>query len=312
MSGFARFPRHADVSKALSVLRGLVLGIGADGAMTRAESAALRIWIENQEPLAGRSPFDNLLVVLESAIQNGVLDADERTDLLVFIDRLAPDRPSDRTIERQVLHGLVAGIAADGEVTPVELNELRRWLDDHAGLRGSYPYDEIDALITKVLADGVVDPDEQDILLGLFAMYGALGAFGCALDVDTLSEAGLRAASDARPAMPGARDTLLAAALRHDASDDGRTFCIAGESRHGRPRRAFESKVRELGGIVLRDVRTDLDYLVVGGDGDGECRGLTLYGAKIERAMRPRREGQPLLIVKEKDFWDAVGGVPQE
>ncbi len=292
MSGFATFHRHADVSKALSALRGIVLGIGADGAMSPAESAALRVWIENQEPLAGRSPFDNLLVVLENAIDDGVFDADERAGLLAFIDRLRPGQPTDRSVQRQVLHGLVAGIAADSEITVEELSALRRWLDEHEQLRGSYPYDEIDALVAKVLADGVVDPAEQEILLGLFTMYGALGAVGSELGVDTLGAAGNCAA---RPAIAIA----------------GRTFCVTGESRHGLSRRAFEEKIRDLGGVVLKGVREDLDYLVVGGKGSDRW-GLTLYGAKIERAMRYRREGQPILIVRESDFWDAVGGAPQE
>jgi len=47
------------------------------------------------------------------------------------------------------------------------------------------------------------------------------------------------------------------------------------------------------------------DYLVVCDSGN-ELWAFSCYGRKVERAYEQRRKGHHILIVHERDFWDAL------
>ncbi len=45
---------------------------------------------------------------------------------------------------------------------------LQEWLDDHSDLKGTYPYDELDSLLTTILKDKQIDEKEQTVLRSFF------------------------------------------------------------------------------------------------------------------------------------------------
>ncbi|HPN82790.1 MAG TPA: NAD-dependent DNA ligase, partial [Spirochaetota bacterium] len=59
-------------------------------------------------------------------------------------------------------------------------------------------------------------------------------------------------------------------------------------------------------GQVQDRVTEETDYLVVG-SGGSPYWAFSCYGRKVERAMNLRRDGHPVSIVHESDFWDALG-----
>jgi hypothetical protein len=81
-------------------------------------------------------------------------------------------------------------------------------------------------------------------------------------------------------------------------------FCFTGKSERLTRQRIAEM-IERLGGKFLRDVTQEIDYLVIGADGN-PCWAYACYGRKVERAIRYRKSGLKLLLVHEYDFWDSV------
>lgn len=86
---------------------------------------------------------------------------------------------------------------------------------------------------------------------------------------------------------------------------DGKAFCFTGRS--GRmPRESIAEIVLAMGAFVHDDVTRKTDYLVVGSKGSRTWKQGS-YGRKMERAMRLKQSGGGIKIVREADFWAAVG-----
>lgn len=81
---------------------------------------------------------------------------------------------------------------------------------------------------------------------------------------------------------------------------EGRSFCFTGDFVFG-PRSVCKQAVARLGGTANNSVTRKLHYLVVGGLGNPEWK-RGFFGTTIEKAVRYRAAGIPLLIVHE-DLW---------
>jgi len=86
----------------------------------------------------------------------------------------------------------------------------------------------------------------------------------------------------------------------------GKTFVFTGQSARAE-REDMATLVLALGGVEEPDVTKRSDYLVVC-DGGSEFWAFSSYGRKVERAYAQRRTGHPIVIVHERDFWEAVTG----
>ena len=83
-----------------------------------------------------------------------------------------------------------------------------------------------------------------------------------------------------------------------------RIFCFTGVSSKG-SRKLFAETVARHGGEFVDYIRDDLDYLIIGDEGN-PCWAFSCYGRKVERAVEMRRSGHRLLIIHERDFWDVL------
>lgn len=172
---FFRFTGRGRLEKSINSLLGLLEGIAIDGKVTPGEVSMLRMWLEDHQDVAQRHPFNELVPAVASAVADGVLDDEERQDLLWLCERLRSTEFFNMvTADMQRLHALVGGIAADGEITVEEMRGLSDWLAEHEQLKTCWPYDEIETLTTKVLGDGSIDAEEQKMLLAFFAEFLAV------------------------------------------------------------------------------------------------------------------------------------------
>lgn len=223
------------------------------------------------------------------AVSDGFLDEEERADILHFCERLRSPSPyySIATSDMQRLHGLMAGIAADGVVTAQELQELREWMETVENLKGTWPYDEVDSLITHVMSDGHIDQEEHKFLI-------------------TFTEGFLHSTASLLVETPFQEDLIRhgICAMQPEVSFPGKVFCVTGSS-PGASRREIETVIAQLGGKPHARVLADLDYLVVAAERTHSWA-FSCYGRKVEAAMALRRSGAPLTIVHESDFWDAA------
>lgn len=290
---YRSFTKPAELHKAINILQGMVTGISSDGHIDESESNELINWCELHAHLRDRHPFSEILPKIDAALEDGVIDEDERADILWLCNNiLDSEKYYDLTTSSiQFLHGLIHGVMADGVLTDAEIHSLSDWLETNDFLRGTYPFDELDSLIHAALADGKISEDERAMLT---AFFGSLIDFK---DSRNLVEADFIALR-AQYSMDGI------CAMCPEITFQGKTFCFTGQSYRG-PRSELAAKVKQLGGTFRTSVTQKTDYLVVGNAGN-PCWAYSCYGRKIEEAVQLRKDGAKVQIVNETDFWDAV------
>lgn len=288
---YFKFTGRGRLEKSVNSLLGLLEGIAIDGKVTPGEISLLRIWLEDHQDVATRHPFNELVPAVAAALDDGILEPEEREDLLWLCERLRSTEFYNMvTADMQRLHALVGGIAADGEITTEEMRGLSDWLGEHEHMKTCWPYDEIEALTVKVLGDGRIDEDEQRMLLAFFTEFLAV------LDERTIVS----------PVAIIGPDQSLGAlcAVAPEVVFDQTSFCFTGASARFK-RVEFEQLVRELGGEPHGGVTAKLNYLVIGAEGN-PCWAFACYGRKVEKAVALRRKGVRVIILHENDFHDAV------
>lgn len=289
-SDYLRFTGPQRLDKAMHTLEGIVNGISIDGRVSANELGALTRWMGEHAEFSNRHPFNEVLARLHEILADGVIDEEECADLLWLCNRFSTENQFYEQVaaDMQRLQGILSGIVADGIITESELRGLRTWMEAHGHLRTCWPYDELDAVITTVLADGKIDAMEQAALLRFF------GEFSARNDHRTLE------------LMDGFDAKLIqgVCASCPEIEFPARTFCFTGASRRS-SRRALAQQIESLGGIFSPRVTQQVNYLIVGADGN-PCWAFACYGRKVEQAVKLRKQGIPLLIVHEHDYWDAV------
>lgn len=286
---YRKFTGKAEFEKAVNSILGLVEGIVIDAKINEKEIGFLQAWLGDHRINSGRHPFNELFPVVEQAVADGVLTEDERSDILWLCKCLTSvEYFNTATAEMQKLHAIVAGIASDGEISVEELKCLSVWLEEHEHLRRCWPYDEIESLVTSVLVDKKIDPNEHKILMRFF------GEFISILDNKTIVS----------PAFLDGSNIGGLCAVCPEIAFSNTVFCLTGQS-HKYTRNEFEELISSLGGTVSSGVSKKVNYLVVGADGN-PCWAYACYGRKVEKAVELRRAGYPIVIVHENDFHDAV------
>jgi BRCA1 C Terminus (BRCT) domain len=288
-SGYFKFTTRSRLDKSINSLVGIVEGIAIDSEINASELRFLQLWLSEHAELRGCHPYSELMPVISNAIEDGVLDAEEREDILWLCERLRSTDYYDKvTADLQRLHAVVGGIAADGLVSEDELRGLSNWLGEHEHLKTCWPYDEIASLVTAVLADGKISPQEHSILRDFFSEFTAV------LDDRTIVS----------PSVRDGESLVGLCAVCPEIEFSQAKFCFTGAStRHTRA--DLSSIVRRLGGEVVSSLTSTVNYLVIGADGN-PCWAYACYGRKVEKAVEMRKAGVRLLLVHENDFHDAV------
>lgn len=294
---YRRFTVPAELHKAINTLYGMVSGIQADGSFSEKEAAELSHWCSLHADLRDRHPFNELIPTVEAALADGVIDQEEREDILWLCRKIMESHEhhaeyyDDTACAIQFLNGFAHGILADGELTDAEIKMLKQWLDDTDYLRGTYPYDELTSIVTSILADGKIEEDERKELL---AFLGNLIEFKDSYNLQEADFDRLRKEYSVQGVC----------ALCPEIVFPGRKFVFTGDS-YKASRDALFELVKEKGGLPLTAVSKQTDYLIVGNAGN-PCWAFSCYGRKIEKAMFLRKQGAKVQIIGENDFWDAV------
>ena len=268
-------------------LEGLLLGVQADGRIVPEENERIRRWLEANRDFEHVRPFSEIAAHLRRALEDGAISDEECQDLLFVISKLTTVNPHFSQIRGglQVLMGLLTGVAADGKILqPSERQALSAWLEEWGHLKGLWPYDECETLVTAMMGwEPVQNASAQ--LLKLASLFPVAGATPPDADAPPLLIGGI-------------------CAVNPTITFPVSTFVFTGES-HKSPREELEMIVHSLGGETCRNVRVDVDYLVAC-DGGSPHWAFSCYGRKVEKAFNMRREGHSILIVGERDFWDAA------
>jgi len=286
---YIRFTSRSRIEKSLHSLLGLLKGISADLQINDTEINFLKTWLSEHETLEGFHPYNEIVPVLLTVLDDGVISEDERDDLVWVCDRLCTNEFYDEiTTGLQELHGLLGGVVADGIISETELRGIQDWMESNEQLRKRWPYDEVESLIISVMADGKIDEEEHKALVFFFAQFVEV------LDDKTLSDPNILTGSTLKGVCANSPEIIF----------DGARFCLTGaSSRYTRD--VFAEKIRSLGGEVVGSVSGRLNYLVIGGDGN-PCWSYACYGRKVEKAIELRKTGAEIIIVHEFDLHDAI------
>lgn len=292
MSDFAHYWHYTKKSRldlSINSLLGLVEGISVDNQVTDGEISFLKMWLDEHRELAGKHPYNELMPVVEAALADGVLTAEEVQDIRWLCEKLRSTVYfNEVTADLQRLHAIVGGIASDAAITVSELRGLSDWLADHEHLQRCWPYEEIGSLVTSVLADGQISLEEHTVVQQFFSEFLAV------LDNRTITSPGV---------LQGGSMVGLCAVCP-EISVSGSSFCFTGKSTRY-TRTAFSRLIASLGGKPIDGVTRDLDYLIIGADGN-PCWAYACYGRKVEKAVELRKAGHRLLIVHENDLHDLL------
>jgi NAD-dependent DNA ligase len=286
---YFKFTGRARLDKSINSLMGLIEGIAIDDAINASEIAFFYRWLDDHKELRELHPFNELVPVVRAAIKDGVLSEEEREDITWLCNRLRSAEYYDKTTaDLQRLHGVLGGIIADGVVSEDELRALADWIDEHDHLRTCWPYDEVGALITSVMADKKIDEQEHKLLVDFFSEF--------------VSVADERTIVSPHFAEGTTLAGLCAVCPEIDFADQ--KFCFTGSStRHTRVE--LSTLIHNLGGHVSSSLSASVKYLVIGAEGN-PCWAYACYGRKVEKAVELRKAGVRLLIVHENDLLDAI------
>lgn len=285
---YLRYTSKMNLDKAIHTLEGFLKGIAIDAVITAPEVRGLTNWISEHAESAHRQPFSEIMPKLIQSLKDGAISQEEKEDLLWVCGNLKSNSPfyDVLTSDIQRLHGLLHGLLADGILADAEIRKLSDWMAENEHLKGCYPFDEIDSLLTSVLADGKIDEKERNQLKDFFSEFTPVG-MGHHLvgDPKTFAMSGICATCP-------------------DIVFDTKSFCLTGESLKA-TRDQLIGKIESVGGRVVPGIRADLDYLIVCAGGN-PCWAFSCYGRKVEKAMEYRKKGARIVIAHENDLWDAI------
>lgn len=283
------------IEQAINMLRGLLQGINLDNDVNQNEFDELIHWCKLQEPFQKQSPFKELIPLINEYIEennskNNIFEA-----IMSIVENCTEQKILYDTQTRgiQILHGIIYGILSDNIVTDNEIFNFNKWIKDNDFLKGTYPYDEIEALLAQILTDNIIDDTEREIFQAYISTF-----------VDTTLSLNID-----KPFYEKLQEKYHAdgiCALSPNVQIKDHVFCFTGASSKC-TRTTIATIIEENGGLFNNGVTKKTEYLVVGDEGN-PCWTFSCYGRKVEKAVDLRKKGFKLQIIHECDFWKAING----
>lgn len=281
----------ARADKAISSLKGILLGINSDQEVNQREINELKKWSENHKNLINRNPFKEFMTLIRETVSNNIPATETIEDLFWLCQKYESDQYyyNAVTTDLQTLQGICHGILSDGEINEKEVLDLENWLEKNTHLSTYYPYDEIRSLILSIVADGKIDEEEKLILKAYLNQFVKIENKKISEQIENeISDINISGHCTSEP----------------DIQIDGKTFCVTGVLKSGH-RSEIQKIISDLGGIPTNSVTKKTDYLIVGDNGN-PAWAFACYGRKVEKALDMRKNGHTICLVHEFDFMDAI------
>lgn len=277
--------------KALSSLKGILLGIKSDGTVNSNEIKELEAWVTNHYYLINKNPFKEFMVLIRETISGDIPSSEIIEDLFWLCQKYEADNYyfNGVTSDLQVLHGICHGILADGVINEKEVFDLKSWLEDNSHLSTYYPYDEIRSLVSSIVADGIVDDEEKIILKAYINQFADIQNQKIQKQInEETTNVNISGLCTSDP----------------NVTFKDKTFCITGVLKRG-SQAVLKADIEKLGGIPTERVTKKTDYLIIGDNGN-PAWAFACYGRKVEQALNMRKEGHTISLIHEFDFADIV------
>lgn len=285
------YTAKSQADKAISSLKGFLLGIKLDDEINEKEIEELKNWVITHKELINRNPFNEFMTIIESTISNKIPLKETIEDLYWLCQKYENDNYfyNPITSDLQILQGICHGILADGIITDKEIYHLQNWLNENEHLNTYYPYDEIRSLIISVLLDNIIDEEERTILMAYFNQFVTIQDSEVKQTIkDKTVDVNISGLCTSEP----------------DVTFEGKTFCITGVLQRGN-RENLQRDIIKLGGIPIDSISKKTDYLIVGDNGN-PAWAFSCYGRKVEKAINLRKDGHTIMLIHEFDFSDII------
>jgi len=293
LSGYRKFTAKSELDKCLHTLEGILNGISFDSKIDEKELSELYNWCMLNSNLSDVQPIGEIVAMVESILEDGILDEEELLDLLWVCNNFKSENIYYDVISSDIqrLQGILHGILADNEISEEEIIVLKDWLNENNQLSSTYPYDEIKSLVLSVLNDGILDEEEKKILKVYFTEF-----------IDTKVSANIH-----RVEIDELKKSMTISGICAASPNvviENNVFCFTGASS-----RTIRSEIKEIieskSGIFQDNITKKLNYLVIGDEGN-PCWVFSCYGRKVEKAIEYRKSGIPVQIIHENDFWKVI------
>lgn len=256
------------LQKSMNNLYGILWGIGCDKVITQKEHAALFDWMEENKEYQRDVNFHDSFQMLSDVLEDGIISLKEYERLLRLIGmHISSGHYSDTTQAMQILMGIVKGIVSDTSINAKEAAAVYLWMQARDNLKGNYPFDKIFDTLTQVLADGILDQEEEKILFILFDQF---------LNPSQICACGIQLS--------------------------GKTCCLTGDFSRG-TKADVEKHIENCGGVCIPGITREVDYLIVGGQGS-EAWIYGNYGTKVKKALQMQEKGHKVQIVGEDTIYE--------
>lgn len=280
------FTQKSEADKALNTLKGILAGIVIDDVVNESEINSLKEWVSQHNLLIQRNQFKEFMSAINGYLQSEIPKSEFIQDLIYLCQAYESDNYyyNGITSDIQILNGLCQGILADNRINDEEIEGLNQWIDKHKHLDGLWPYDELTAIVEGVLADGEISSNDRELLHAFLLQFGSHGqsnTFAEKLD-----------------------DTNSIYSVNPKVEIQGKSFSFTGILESFSRTKAVET-VEKFGGNSTANPGQKTNYLVVGEIGNLSWA-YTAYGRKIEIAIKLRKAGHRIQIIRESDFKKAV------
>lgn len=153
----------------INQLIGIIKGINFDGVINDMEVERIQSWVNKNRNLAYDPKEIELIHIVDSVLEDHIIDDDERELLLDYSDKFLNDIYDD-TSKIYELNGIIEGIVCDGEVNEAEVYHLKEWMDKYGeDIREHKPSVKLCKAIDDILEDGIVTDDEKQQLLEMLS-----------------------------------------------------------------------------------------------------------------------------------------------
>lgn len=285
------YTAKAQADKAISSLKGILMGINLDGKVNEKEINELKKWVVSHNELIHRNPFNEFMMIIENTISSKIPPKETIEDLYWLCQKYENDNVYYNTVtsDLQILQGICHGILSDGIINEKEIFDLNKWLEENEHLSTYFPYDELRSLILSIVSDNKVDEEEKIVLKAYFRQFINLK------EDETNEQLKKETAEVQISGLCTSEPNVIF---------ENKTFCITGVLKRGN-REALQNDIIKLGGIPTESVNKKTDYLIIGDNGN-PAWAFSCYGRKVEKALSLRKEGHTIMLIHEFDFADIV------
>lgn len=277
----------ANADKCISILKGILEGIKADGIINQEELSELGLWCENHPDFLRTRMLSQLVEGVNELITTNNPEMDDVDNLLELCDYFLENfnKLQAITIEIEEFLGIVEGIASDGTINVMEVEFLRDWVSKHSPLIEQFPFNVTLSLINKILVDGKLENSEITELVAFFMQIVPIYNKDVHIKLKNIAKKA---------------KTNFIFSDYNTVQIPGKNFCFTGKSPIFK-RPELVKFLERFGGTFFDKFNKKIDYLVLCSDGSINWA-YDKFGRKLESAMNLMLIKPDIRIIKEETF----------